>query len=58
MWGVELIFEWGSVIATVDKSPNSECLKFNTREEAERWAERNSGKALYCAFEIKKYGER
>jgi len=52
MWGIRLIFSFATIIATEDKEVNGKPLRFKTREEAENWARRNSGKALYEAFEF------
>ncbi len=48
-----LYFSFGSVIATGDNN-KTEHLTFNSCEEAENWAKKNCGLALYEAFEVKK----
>ncbi len=48
-----LHFSFASIIATEDKMPGGKPLKFKTMEEAEAWAIRNRGLALYEAFEFR-----
>jgi len=53
MWGVIFCFSFADVWATKDKDPNGERLKWNTREEAEMWAQANCGPNYFMAVELK-----
>lgn len=56
MYGIRLIFGWGTIVATKDKTPNGEKLIFNTMQDANNWAQNeiiSGAKFIYEPFEIK-----